>query len=109
MAVAPASALEAQDPHLGWLAEYYAERARADQLETDDEANAAYDGCLTITSRILDTEPTTIAGVAAQLMVIVEIEHMGLSFGAGVTGPALERATELLPVPTWYDCLPGEA
>ena len=108
-AIAPASAGEAQDPHLGWLAEYYADRARADQIEADDEANAAYSATLDITNRILDREPATVAGVAAQLMMIVEIVHMGFEFDRNVTGEVLERAAELLPVPTWYDCTPEEA
>ena len=105
----PAAAGEAQDPHHGWLAEYYAKRARADELETDDEANAAYSATLDITNRILDRDPATVAGVAAQLMMIVEIVHMGFEFDRNVTGEVLKRAAELLPVPTWYDCTPEEA
>jgi hypothetical protein len=69
MALAPASAGEAQDPHLGWLVEYYAERARVDTDDNDDMENP-YALCHEIQDRILDTEPTTLAGVAAQLMMI---------------------------------------
>jgi len=108
-AVAPVSALEAQDPRLGWLADYYADRARADQLEEDDEANAAYSATMDIVNRILESEPTTLAGIAAQLMIVVEISHMGFDFGRDLTGEVLEVAAKLLPVPTWYDCTPEEA
>lgn len=108
MAAPPVEATTA-DPHLGWLADYYADRARADQIEADDEANAAYSATLDITGRILETEPTTIAGVVAQLMVIVEMDYMGLVFGEGTTGPVLRQAAKMLPVPTWYDVNAEEA
>ena len=101
-----ASAVEGEDPHLGWLAEFYAERFRIEAIEDGDDAYAT---CIEIENRILDTEPTTMAGVAAQLMVIAETNHIGLGHGNVVTRPVLQRAAKLLPVPTWYDCLPGEA
>lgn len=99
---AAASATEPVDPHLGWLAEFYAERLRCDARGADGDDNV-YMACHAIEDRILGAEPTTMAGVAAQLMVIAETQHIGLCFDGGTTRPVLQRAAALLPVPTWYD------
>ena len=110
--VAAASAAAAElDPHLTWLEEYHALVARLEEeawLGAHDDPGA-WDEVSEIEDRILDTWPTTLGGVAAQLMVVVEAMHRGSCFGDQVTSPLLARAAELLPAPGFVDILAGSA
>ena len=110
LAAAPAAAAGPVDPHLAWLEEYHVLAARLEEEAWSGQDDpGGWDDVGEIEDRILDTRPNTVAGVAAQMMVIVGAMHRGSCFGDQLTSPVLARAAELLPAPGFVDILAGSA